>query len=174
MPQAGMDYIACLHCMLNFCLYIIVQQSAIFFGAEFLEVRYCYDSDYPTLSLSSSGQWMTDTITMCMDARCAFCTWSCYTYNSAYHHSSPLCVCSTTFDTPEWKACISQPSLPYVLKMLTGLCRLHSKTQLAIVPVISEVHLLEQVASDEHIGTMAENLLEAMMENPTCEAEVQV
>ena len=56
--------------------------------------------------------------------------------------------------------------------MLTGLCRSHSKTQLAIVPVIPQVHLLEQVASDQHIGTMAENLLEAMMENPTCQAEV--
>ena len=83
-------------------------------------------------------------------------------------------TCSTTFDTPEWKACISQPSLPYVLKMLRGLCRWHSKTQLAMVPVISELHLLEQVASDQHIGTMAENLLEAMMENPTCQAEVIV
>ena len=81
---------------------------------------------------------------------------------------------SSTFDTPEWKTCISQPSLPYVLKMLTGLCRSHNKTQLAIVPVIPQVHLLEQVASDQHIGTMAENLLEAMMENPTCQAEVSM
>ena len=85
---------------------------------------------------------------------------------------SLLCLHSSTFDTPEWKSCISQPSLPYVLKMLTGLCRSHSKTQLAIVAVIPQVHLLEQVASDQHIGTMAENLLEAMMENPTCQAEV--
>ena len=58
--------------------------------------------------------------------------------------------------------------------MLTGLCRWHSKTQLAIVPVIPQVHLLEQVASDQHIGTMAENLLEAMMENSTCQAEVSM
>ena len=58
--------------------------------------------------------------------------------------------------------------------MLTGLCRSHSKTQLAIVAVIPQVHLLEQVASDQHIGTMAENLLEAMMENPTCQAEVSI
>ena len=91
-----------------------------------------------------------------------------------YRCSFTHCIYSTTFDTPEWKACISQPSLPYVLKMLTGLCRWHSKTQLAIVPVISEVHLLEQVASDQHIGTMAENLLEAMMENQTCQAEVRL
>ena len=84
---------------------------------------------------------------------------------SLYHYRS-------TLDTPEWKACISQPSLPYVLKMLTGLCRWHTRTQLAIVPVIPELHLLEQVASDQHIGTMAENLLEAMMENTTCQEEV--
>ena len=39
--------------------------------------------------------------------------------------------------------------------------------------VISELHLLEQVASEEHIGTMAENLLEAMMDNSTCKTKVQ-
>ena len=85
--------------------------------------------------------------------------------HSLYHYRS-------TLDTPEWKACISQPSLPYVLKLLTGLCRWHTRTQLAIVPVIPQLHLLEQVASDQHIGTMAENLLEAMMENTTCQEEV--
>ena len=88
------------------------------------------------------------------------------------NHISFVSLFRSSFDTPEWKTCISQPSLPYVLKMLKGLCRSHSKTQLAIVPVIPQVHLLEQVASDQHIGTMAENLLEAMMENPTCQAEV--
>ena len=91
-----------------------------------------------------------------------------------YMYTNSVRPYSSTFDTPEWKECISQPSLPYVLKMLTGLCRWHSKTQLAIVPVIPQLHLLEQVASDRHIGTMAENLLEAMMENSTCQAEVSI
>ena len=80
--------------------------------------------------------------------------------------------CRDLFDTPEWKSCIGLPSLPYVLKMLTGLCHWHSKTQEALLPVVGELHSLEQVASDQHIGTLAENLLEAMMENKTCEEEV--
>ena len=56
--------------------------------------------------------------------------------------------------------------------MLRGLCRWHVRTQQALLAVIPKIHLLEQVASDQHIGTMAENLLEAMMENPACQAEV--
>lgn len=42
-----------------------------------------------------------------------------------------------------------------------------------MVAVIDEVHLLEQIASEEHIGTMAENLLEAMRDNPTCEEHIE-
>ena len=81
-------------------------------------------------------------------------------------------ISSTSLDTPEWKSSIAQPSLPYVLKMLTGLCHWHSKTQEALLTVVDELHLLEQVASDQHIGTLAENLLEAMMENKACQDEV--
>ena len=44
--------------------------------------------------------------------------------------------------------------------------------QLAVCQVISQLHLLEQVASAEHIGTTAENLLEAMMSHPDCETQV--
>lgn len=66
-----------------------------------------------------------------------------------------------------------QPSLPYVLKMLTGLCHWHDKTQAALLGVVGELHSLEQVASDQHLGTLAENLLEAMMENKSCEEEVR-
>ena len=77
------------------------------------------------------------------------------------------------FDTSEWKSFIAQPSVPYVLKMLTGLCHWHSKTQAALLPTVGKLHLLEQVASDQHIGTLAENLLEAMFENPQCQEEVR-
>ncbi|XP_064395390.1 E3 ubiquitin-protein ligase UBR4-like isoform X5 [Halichondria panicea] len=78
-----------------------------------------------------------------------------------------------SFDTPEWKLCISQPSLPYVLKMLAGLCHWHTKTQEILKEVISELHLLEQVASDQHIGTLAENLLEVVAEHPPCYEEIK-
>ncbi len=80
--------------------------------------------------------------------------------------------CSASFDTVEWKECISQPSLPYVLKMLAGLCHWHAKTQEALEEVIPELHLLEQVASEQHIGTLAENLLEVMADHPACYEEV--
>ena len=33
--------------------------------------------------------------------------------------------------------------------------------------------MLEQVASEEHIGTMAENLLEAMQDSAACQTEVE-
>ena len=39
--------------------------------------------------------------------------------------------------------------------------------------ITSELHLLEQVASEEHIGTMAENLLEAMTDNPACKERIK-
>lgn len=87
-------------------------------------------------------------------------------------HLFLLCYLRGPFDTPEWKLCISQPSLPYVLKMLTGLSHWHTKTQEALMEAIPELHLLEQVASEQHIGTLAENLLEVMAEHPPCFAEV--
>ncbi|MBA4719387.1 MAG: hypothetical protein HRO68_09945 [Nitrosopumilus sp.] len=67
---------------------------------------------------------------------------------------------------------MGQPSLPYVLKMLTELCHWHDKTQETLLSVVGELHSLEQIASDQHIGTLAENLLEAMMENTSCEDAV--
>jgi E3 ubiquitin-protein ligase UBR4 len=56
--------------------------------------------------------------------------------------------------------------------MLTGLCHWHGKTQETLLLVVGELHSLEQVASDQHIGTLAENLLEAMMENKSCKEAV--
>ena len=60
----------------------------------------------------------------------------------------------------------------------TSECTLDSKLfplrlQLALAEVIPELHLLEQVASEEHIGSLAENLLEAMTDNDTCQAKVR-
>ena len=37
------------------------------------------------------------------------------------------CICST--DKERWKEFISKPSLSYVLRLLTGLCNGHAKTQ---------------------------------------------
>ena len=38
--------------------------------------------------------------------------------------------------------------------------------------VIPHLHLMEQVSSSEHIGTMAENLLRVLSENETVNAKV--
>lgn len=75
-------------------------------------------------------------------------------------------------ESSEWQHCLSLPSIPYVLRMLTGLCKQHTKTQVVAVAAIEKIHLLEQVSTEKHIGTLAENALEAMMENPDCQAEV--
>lgn len=128
-------------------------------------------------------------------------------HSSRHQHVSYLGIFtisfSVTLDSPEWKEYVSQHSLPYVLKMLNGLCQNHSKTQvtrekmqlrnepvcdrlfllplflcvslqLMVCDIIPQVHLLEQVSTSEHIGTLAENLLETMRENPVCEAAVRI
>ena len=44
-----------------------------------------------------------------------------------------MCICySKEFESSEWKDCISHPSLPYVLKILTGLAQHHTQTQVAV------------------------------------------
>ncbi|XP_011314104.1 protein purity of essence isoform X2 [Fopius arisanus] len=69
-------------------------------------------------------------------------------------------------DSDELKEFISKPALKYILRFLTGLSTHHELTQLAVSPVtISIIHRLEQVSSDEHVGSLAENLLEALCTN---------
>ncbi|XP_046403829.1 E3 ubiquitin-protein ligase UBR4 isoform X2 [Ischnura elegans] len=66
-------------------------------------------------------------------------------------------------DSEEWKEFISRPALKYILRFLTGLAMDHEPTQLAVsADVIPVIHRLEQVSSDEHVGSLAENLLEAI------------
>jgi E3 ubiquitin-protein ligase UBR4 len=79
----------------------------------------------------------------------------------------------TSVDSPEWKHCLGLPSLPYVLRMLAGLCKQHTGTQVAAVAAIEKVHLLEQVSTEKHLGTLAENVLETMMENSECQKEIK-
>lgn len=71
-------------------------------------------------------------------------------------------------DSPEWKEFVAKPSLKFVLRLLTGLAHSHFTTQLALaVDSIPLFHHLEQISSDEHVGSLAENLLEAMRGHPT-------
>ena len=76
-------------------------------------------------------------------------------------------------DSEDWKDFISKPALPYVLRVLAGLSKGHEKTAVTIGrEMVPMLHKLEQVSSDEHIGTLAENLLDAVREHPTVAAKV--
>ncbi|KAL0119215.1 hypothetical protein PUN28_009656 [Cardiocondyla obscurior] len=69
-------------------------------------------------------------------------------------------------DSDELKEFISKPALKYILRFLTGLATDHEPTQLTVSQVtISIIHRLEQVSSNEHVGSLAENLLEALCTN---------
>ncbi|KAL5011609.1 hypothetical protein ScPMuIL_010160, partial [Solemya velum] len=77
-------------------------------------------------------------------------------------------------DSDNWKDFLSLPSISYVLRLLTGMCTGHRQTQLLIgVDTIRILHKLEQVSSDKHIGTMAENLLEALRQNSDVAAKIE-
>lgn len=77
-------------------------------------------------------------------------------------------------DTENWKDFIQKPALSYVLRLLTGISQGHPPTQLLIgAECIPILHKLEQASSDKHIGTMAENLLEALKKNPEVSAKVR-
>ncbi|XP_047102506.1 protein purity of essence [Schistocerca piceifrons] len=77
-------------------------------------------------------------------------------------------------DCELWKDFISKPSLKYILRFLTGLAGNHPATQLAVsaecVPII---HQLEQMSSDEHVGSLAENLLEALRQHPEVASRIE-
>lgn len=78
-------------------------------------------------------------------------------------------------DSDELKEFISKPALKYILRFLTGMAYCHEKTQLAVssansIPII---HRLEQVSSDEHVGSLAENLLEALCTNPSVATRIE-
>nr|XP_023697265.1 E3 ubiquitin-protein ligase UBR4 [Paramormyrops kingsleyae] len=69
-------------------------------------------------------------------------------------------------DADVWKKFLSRPALPFILRLLRGLATQHPPTQVLIgMDSISDLHKLEQVSSDEGIGTLAENLLEALREH---------
>ncbi|EQB78628.1 E3 ubiquitin-protein ligase UBR4 [Camelus ferus] len=70
-------------------------------------------------------------------------------------------------DADIWKKFLSRPALPFILRLLRGLAIQHPATQVLIgTDSITNLHKLEQVSSDEGIGTLAENLLEALREHP--------
>lgn len=93
-----------------------------------------------------------------------------------YITSNAPCVAVSLLrtDSDELKEFISKPSLKYILRFLTGLATKHEATQVAVSKdIIPIIHRLEQVSSDEHVGSLAENLLEALCTDPATAKRVQ-
>lgn len=80
-------------------------------------------------------------------------------------HSPTTTGSSILIENKAWKDLISKASLPFVLRILTGLCTGHDPIKMKLVQIIPTLHTLEQISSDERVGSLAENLLEAMKEN---------
>lgn len=81
---------------------------------------------------------------------------------------------ANSLDSDELKIFIAKASLKYILLFLSGLATKHEKTQLAVAKdLIPVIHQLEQVSSDEHVGSLAENLLEALSSEPATAKTVQ-
>lgn len=57
---------------------------------------------------------------------------------------------------------VTKPALKYVLRLIAGFASNHSPTQEALSEYIYVIHQLEQVSSDEHVGSLAENALEGL------------
>ncbi|KAF2363969.1 E3 ubiquitin ligase UBR4 [Trinorchestia longiramus] len=73
----------------------------------------------------------------------------------------------------EWKEFLSRPSLKYILRLLTGMACKHPGSQRAVAEsCIPAIHRLEQISSDEHVGSLAENLLEALTDDPAIAKQV--
>lgn len=89
-------------------------------------------------------------------------------------HAPPL-KSSLLATSEEWKEFTSRPALKYVLRILGGLSQGHASTQVLIsrdcIPV---VHGLEQVSSDARVGTLAENLLEAIKQHPSVAEKIEL
>lgn len=83
------------------------------------------------------------------------------------HENAPAVQTIVGRDLAEWKEFVAKPSLKFILRLLTGLAHSHVTTQLALASdSIPLFHHLEQISSDEHVGSLAENLLEAMCGHP--------
>ena len=64
--------------------------------------------------------------------------------------------------------------MKYVLRALAGLATKHPPTQLALArECIPILHQMEQVSTDEHVGSLAEAVLESLKGQPEAEAKVK-
>lgn len=90
------------------------------------------------------------------------------------HQNAPPIRTAIAHDSPEWKEFVAKPSVKFVLRLLTGLAHSHVTTQLALAAdSIPLFHRLEQISSDEHVGSLAEILLEAMRGHPAVAEKIE-
>ncbi|XP_069121893.1 E3 ubiquitin-protein ligase UBR4-like isoform X2 [Argopecten irradians] len=88
--------------------------------------------------------------------------------------NTPMFKTLLATDAENWKDFLGKQALSYVLRLLTGLCSGHPPSQLLIgAECIPILHKLEQASSDQHIGTMAENLLEALRSHEEVAAKIE-
>ncbi|KFD55086.1 hypothetical protein M513_04004 [Trichuris suis] len=84
------------------------------------------------------------------------------------------CRQGLTLDSDELQEFVARPGLRFSLKFLNELCRGHEASQLHVatdcVPI---VHRLESVSSKEHIGSLAEGLMEILRENEVVAKKVE-
>lgn len=78
-------------------------------------------------------------------------------------------------ESPEWKVFLARPSLKLILTLLAGLARGHQASQKEIAKTtLKLMHRLEQVASDNSIGTLAENVIEALNEDEEVRNQIKL
>ncbi|MFH4973737.1 hypothetical protein AB6A40_000446 [Gnathostoma spinigerum] len=91
-------------------------------------------------------------------------------YLAANHPS----LYNLSVEGPEWKQFLAKPSLKYVLRFMEGMAAHHKPSQIAIaeksLPIL---HRLEQISSSEHIGTFAEDVIEALKESEEVAAQIE-
>lgn len=63
-----------------------------------------------------------------------------------------------------WKEFLTKHSLRYILRALAGLATDHAPIQMLVAEdrCIQVLHQMEQVSSDEHVGSLAEAVLEGL------------
>ncbi|XP_065346150.1 E3 ubiquitin-protein ligase UBR4 [Cloeon dipterum] len=90
-------------------------------------------------------------------------------------HAPPASPLMLVPGTDAWKDFISRPALKAILRVLAGLATEHEPTQLEVSTpeCIAVLHRLEQVSSEERVGSLSENLLEALGTNEAVKERIE-
>ena len=100
----------------------------------------------------------------------------CTRTHSGITKSVLLLNCS---DQNDWKQYLSTPSIPFVLQIVNGLANGHAGAQRAIAEfesgfVLHLLHRIEQLPSDEALGSHAEVLLDTLCQDTQIGATVSL